>query len=117
MQMNPRYLFSCTWTGMVCRYQGNGKTIVDVGEHLAEILRKQYGFNVLHITESYDLVDGVFDRAKAYDYANERLDEILKENPGIKVVIDLHRDGIDENRHLVTEINGKPTANVMLLMG
>lgn len=63
---------------MVCRYQGNGKTIVDVGEHLAEILRKQYGFNVLHITESYDLVDGVFDRAKAYDYANERLDEILK---------------------------------------
>ena len=95
----------------------NGKTIVDVGEHLAEILRKQYGFNVLHITESYDLVDGVFDRAKAYDYANERLDEILKENPGIKVVIDLHRDGIDENRHLVTEINGKPTANVMLFNG
>lgn len=95
----------------------NGKTIVDVGEHLAEILRKQYGFNVLHITESYDLVDGVFDRAKAYDYANERLDVILKENPGIKVVIDLHRDGIDENRHLVTEINGKPTANVMLFNG
>jgi hypothetical protein len=55
-------------------------------------------FGSLHITESYDLVDGVFDRAKAYDYANERLDEILKENPGIKVVIDLHRDGIDENR-------------------
>ena len=71
----------------------------------------------MHITESYDLVDGVFDRAKAYDYANERLDEILKENPGIKVVIDLHRDGIDENRHLVTEINGKPTANVMLFNG
>ena len=29
----------------------------------------------------------------------------------------LHRDGVDEDKHLVTEINGKPTAQVMFFNG
>lgn len=95
----------------------NGKTIADAGEYLSEILRKQYNFNVIHLTESFDLVNGVFDRDKAYDYANERLEEVLKENPSIEVVIDLHRDGVDPDRKLVTEINGKQTAKIMLFNG
>lgn len=95
----------------------NGKTIVDAGEYLSEILRKQYNFNVIHLTESFDLVNGVFDRDKAYDYANERLEAVLKENPSIEVVIDLHRDGVDPDRKLVTEINGKQTAKIMLFNG
>lgn len=98
-------------------FDSNGKTIVDAGEHLAEILRKQYNFNVMHITESFDLVDGIFDRAKAYDYANKKLDKILVENPSIQVVIDLHRDGVDADRRLVTTVNGKKTAKIMLFNG
>lgn len=35
---------------------------------------------------------------------------ILEEHPSIEVVIDLHRDGVGEDTHLVTEVNGKPTA-------
>lgn len=32
-------------------------------------------------------------------------------------MIDLHRDGVPENRHLVTEINGKSTAQIMFYNG
>lgn len=35
---------------------------------------------------------------------------ILEANPSIEVAIDLHRDGVAETTHLVTQINGKPTA-------
>ena len=39
------------------------------------------------------------------------------ENPSVEVVIDLHRDGIDEDRRLVTEINGKDTAQILFYNG
>ena len=39
-----------------------------------------------------------------------RFRPILEANPSIEVVIDLHRDGVAEGTHLVTEIGGKPTA-------
>ena len=41
----------------------------------------------------------------------------MEENPSIQVVIDLHRDGVGANTHLVTEVNGKPTAQIMLFNG
>lgn len=43
--------------------------------------------------------------------------QVLEENPTIQVVIDLHRDGVPEGKHLVTEINGKPTAQIMYFNG
>ena len=32
-------------------------------------------------------------------------------------MLDIHRDGVNDNTHLVTEINGKPTAKIMFLNG
>ncbi len=57
------------------------------------------------------------DRSEAYTYANTKLDEVLAQNPSIQVVIDLHRDGVDASKHLVTEIDGKQTARIMLFNG
>jgi stage II sporulation protein P len=92
-------------------------TVVGVGSYLSEILTEQYGYQVLHVTETFDLMSGELDRSKAYDYAREYLEEVLLENPSIEVVIDLHRDGVPEERHLVTEVNGKPTAQILFYNG
>lgn len=92
-------------------------SIVGVGNYLAQILTETYGYQVLHVTEEFDLAEGVLDRNKAYDYARPYIERILKENPSIEVVIDLHRDGVAEDRHLVTEINGKSTAQIMFFNG
>ena len=93
---------------------GNAQTgIMGVGEVLAEILRKQYGYNVMHHMGQYD----VEKRDYAYSNSLPALEAILKENPSIEVVIDLHRDEVAEGTRLVTEIGGKKMARFMFFNG
>lgn len=92
------------------------QTIVGIGDYLTNILQNKYGYNVIHHTEVYDLVDGQLDRNKAYDFAFEGVSQVLADNPSVEVVIDLHRDGVD-GKKFVTEIDGKPTAQIMFING
>lgn len=91
--------------------------IVGVGEYLTTLLQDTYGYNVMHVTDTFDIMGGKLDRNKAYNYAQETISRILEENPSIEVVIDLHRDGVTGAKRLVTEINGKPTAKIMFFNG
>lgn len=92
-------------------------SIVGVGNYLAQILTEDYGYQVAHVKEEFDMAGGELDRSAAYDYARDYLESYFQENPDIQVVIDLHRDGVSEDRHLVTEINGKPTAQILFYNG
>lgn len=92
-------------------------TIVGVGEYLTQILRDTYGYNVIHVIDVFDVIDGKLDRNQAYTLASERVSQILEENPSVEVVIDLHRDGVADDKRLVTTIDGKETAKVMFLNG
>ena len=92
-------------------------TIVGVGEYLAQLLNETYQIPTLHHKGVYDLIDGKLDRSRAYELALPEVEKILKENPSIEVVIDLHRDGVGDSTHLVEEINGKPTAQIMFFNG
>lgn len=88
-------------------------TVVGVGDYLARILSEQYGINVIHHKGEYD----VGDRDHAYTNAAPALEQILEENPEIEVVIDLHRDGVSEETHLVTTQNGVNMAQIMFFNG
>lgn len=88
-------------------------SVMGLGEYLTTLLRDKYGFNVMHHTGEYD----VEDRDNAYSYAGPALEQILAENPSIEVVIDLHRDGVADTTHLVSEVNGKQTAQIMFFNG
>ena len=92
-------------------------TIVGVGDYLTQLLTENYGYQVVHLKEQFDMAGGELDRSAAYDYARDYLEPYLQENPDIQVIIDLHRDGVPEDRHLVTEINGKPTAQILFYNG
>lgn len=92
-------------------------TIIGVGDELASILQEEYQVAVYHDRTVYDKVNGKLDRNKAYEMSRKGVKEILEQYPSIEVVIDLHRDGVGENTHLVTNINGKPTAKIMLFNG
>lgn len=91
--------------------------ITGVGDYLAQILTQQFGYQVIHDTTPYDIKNGTMDKNKAYTYAEEGISAILEANPSIELVIDMHRDGVNEGVHLVTEINGKPTAQIMFVNG
>ena len=95
---------------------GENQTVVEVGDYLTELLEAK-GFGVIHDRSVYDLVNEQLDRSKAYTYALEGITKILEENPDIQVVLDLHRDGVGDNVHLVAEVNGKPTAQIMFFNG
>ncbi|MCC8128028.1 MAG: stage II sporulation protein P [Clostridiales bacterium] len=91
-------------------------TVVSVGNRLTELLEKR-GWNVIHDTTAYDMKGGSLDRSRAYTYALEGITEILEEHPTIQVILDIHRDGVAEGTRLITQINGKPTAKIMLFQG
>lgn len=92
-------------------------SIVWIGRYLTEILNNKYKIPTMHHEGVYDLINGKLDRSEAYEFAKPEVEQILAENPSIEVVIDLHRDGVADTTHLVTEINGKPTAQIMFFNG
>lgn len=87
--------------------------IVGTGEYLASILRDRYGYNVMHHTESFDSES----RDYAYGNALPVIEQLLADHPSIEVVIDLHRDAMPEDRRLVMELQGRPTAQIMFFNG
>ena len=92
-------------------------TIMGMGAYLSKLLNDTYGIETIHHEGVYDLIDGEMDRSKAYQLAEKQVIKILKANPSIEVVIDLHRDGVGSSTHLVTDINGKQTAQIMFFNG
>lgn len=112
----PQILIYHTHSQEAFADSGPGQTVVGIGNYLTELLTAK-GYNVIHDTSVYDLIDGKLDRSKAYTYAYDGVKKILEENPSIEVVLDLHRDGVGKDLHLVTDVDGKPTAQIMFFNG
>ncbi len=91
-------------------------TVVGAGRVLAKQLEAA-GYGVYHDETVYDVINGKLDRSLAYNEAEKGITRILQQNPSIEVVIDLHRDGVADSTRIVTMIDGKPTAKIMLFNG
>lgn len=91
--------------------------VVGAGTRLSNNLEEKYGIKVMHVTDVFDAIGGKVQRNGAYERMEPKIKKILEENPSIELVIDLHRDGVNENTHLVENINGKPTAKIMFFNG
>lgn len=97
---------------------GDKKTsIVGMGDILMKELNDTYRIPTMHHEGVYDLIGGKMDRSRAYQLAEVKVRKILKKYPSIEVVIDLHRDGVGNNTHLVTSIDGKKTGQIMFFNG
>ena len=102
-------------------YRGSRKgrksdTVIGVGDVLTKRL-EQKNINVVHDRNIYDVKNGKEERSKAYNYAATAIEKNLKKYPSIQVVIDLHRDGVNESTKLVTRQNGKRMAQIMFFNG
>ncbi|MCH5199695.1 MAG: stage II sporulation protein P [Oscillospiraceae bacterium] len=90
------------------------QSVVAVGQRIAEKLAEN-GICVIHdgTLHDYPYFDG------AYARSQETVKQILAAYPSIKVVLDIHRDGIEESDGTrvaaVTEINGREAAQVMII--
>lgn len=91
--------------------------IVGAGDRLASVLENKYGIKCIHNRQSFDVVNGRNQVMGAYERMEPVIRKVIEDNPSVELVIDLHRDGIDESKKLVTTINGKPTAKIMFFNG
>ena len=112
----PQILIYHTHSQEAYKDSGPGQTVVGIGDYLTRLLEAK-GYNVYHDKSVYDLKNGQLDRSKAYNYALDGITNILQQNPSIEVVLDIHRDGVGENLHLVTQVDGRDTAQIMFFNG
>ncbi|WP_050606814.1 stage II sporulation protein P [Clostridium niameyense] len=88
------------------------KNVCAVGDELAKELSNNYGINTLHDKTVHD--------AQAYTQSYARssvtLDKYLKQYGDFKLVIDLHRDSVDNKKAVTIKMNGENVAKFMMVM-
>lgn len=92
-------------------------SIVGVGNVLADILVTKYNVSVVHDYGIYDMENNEENRIGSYERMAPAIQKIIKKYPTIEVAIDLHRDGVEEDVRLVTEMNGEKVAMLMFFNG
>ncbi len=91
--------------------------VMGLGALLKDEFENVYGIPTLHITERFDLVDGKTQILGAYERMNNYISEVLKENPSIEVVLDIHRDGLPDDVKIIANVDGKATSPIMFVNG
>ena len=88
------------------------KSVLAVGEALAERLRTQYGFSVLHDTTDHEPPS----LKTAYDRSEQTMRRYLEQYPSLVLFIDVHRDASSDTSDYVM-VDGIPTARLMCVVG
>ncbi len=98
------------------RSTNNQNNMVRIGEVITQKLNNA-GIETIHDKTLHDYPN----YTGSYSRAAETISKYLKKYPSIKIVLDLHRDAVTADNgdkvKLVTKINGKQAAQVMIVMG
>ena len=102
-------------TGFMTRTKDESQNMVRVGKEICAEIEKA-GYKVIHDTEIHDLsYNG------AYEHSRKRVEEYLKKYPTIQIVLDIHRDAIQQNDGSkikpTATIQGKKAAQIMIISG
>lgn len=97
------------------RHDDKSQNMVRVGDAICEELEKN-GIGVIHDTQIYD-----HKYTGAYDLSRKTVEKILKENPSIQIVLDVHRDAIKQSDGTKLKptftYDGKKAAQIMIITG
>ncbi len=99
----------------ICRTLDEAYNMVSIGEALAQYLRAG-GLCVIHDRTLHD--EPSF--SGAYSHARAAIDRYLEEYPSITMVIDLHRDALEEDGPRLTvtgQVDGEEAAQLMVVAG
>ena len=97
------------------RNNSSDRNMVRIGKAIASQIEKA-GYKVIHAEKIHD---GKY--SGAYSRSRQTVEEYLKKYPSIKVVLDVHRDAIEQSSKVkikpTATINGRKTAQVMIITG
>ncbi|MBR6101442.1 MAG: stage II sporulation protein P [Ruminococcus sp.] len=92
------------------------KSVIEVGNRICAELEKA-GIPYIHDTLVHDLPS----YNDAYDSSRKTVKELLEKYPSIRIVLDIHRDGIQKEDGTriapVAEIEGREAAQIMIISG
>lgn len=102
-------------TNFATRTKDSDQNMVRVGKAICEEIEKA-GYKVIHDTEIHDLsYNG------AYAHSRKKVEEYLKKYPSIQIVLDIHRDAIQQSDGSkikpTATIQGKKAAQIMIISG
>jgi stage II sporulation protein P len=92
-----------------------GYNMISIGSRVAQLLREA-GIEVVHDRQLHDYPS----YNGSYNHARKAILAALSENPGICLVLDLHRDASGDSGNQfrpVAAVDGANTAQIMLVMG
>ena len=98
-----------------CRTEDPRYSVIRVGDELAALL-EEAGLRVLHDREIYDYPS----YTGSYSRAGAAVEQYLESCPGIRIVLDIHRDALGANGVVyktMAEEDGSTASQVMLLVG
>lgn len=88
------------------------ESVLDVGDELERVLEENYKVSVFHYTDKKNTQTSV---VGAYERIERAVEDILKKNPSIEVIIDVHRGGGTEPTAAL--MDGKSTAEINIVNG
>ncbi len=98
------------------RTQNTEYNVVSVGEHIKKILETG-GIAVIHDKTLYDHPT----YSSSYTRARSAIKKHLQENPSIALVLDIHRDSVENGKgeqvEITAEADGKKVAKLMMVVG
>ncbi len=102
-------------TSSLTRSNDSAVNMIRVGKQIKEEIESM-GFKVIHDTEIHDAT-----YSTAYSHSKASAEEYLEKYPSIQIVLDIHRDAIHPSSSSkikpVTEIEGKKSAQIMIISG
>jgi len=88
------------------------RNVCAVGDVIESELEKKYGISVIHDKN----VNDTGDYNNAYKKSGVTLDKYLKVYEKFDLIIDLHRDSVENNNAVTTKINGERVAQFMFVV-
>lgn len=85
--------------------------VVGIGDVLKNELEKNYNIEVVHDKTIHNT-----SYLESYKRSGETLDKYLSEFEDFDLIIDLHRDSLDNKNLVTTNIDGKDVAKIMLVL-
>lgn len=85
-------------------------SVVGVGNSISEELENNYGIAVVH-----DKTNHCVSYNNSYERSNETVNMYLKKYGDFKIIVDLHRDSVDDKAAMTANINGEDVAKLMFV--
>jgi len=93
--------------------EGENASIAEVAQYLGDLLEKKHGIPAVVDRTIHDYPDW----NKSYTQSRRTMVKLLREYPGLRLVLDIHRDSLPGNDSQTVSIGGRKAARILFVVG